>query len=104
MSDFYFVTSIAVIALGIVLIVAQLRLFSIDKTLKAILSQIRSDKKSYDFDLKMLLFELRGDKAAAEQLEEDRKQLSDEARAEAIKRIKPEVLERLRQQGHLPKQ
>ena len=46
MSDFYFVTSIAVIVLGIVLIVAQLRLFSIDKTLKAILSQIRSDKKS----------------------------------------------------------
>jgi hypothetical protein len=47
---------------GIVLIVAQLKLFSIDKTLKAILSQVQSDRRAYEHNnMKMLLFELRSD-------------------------------------------
>lgn len=104
MSDFYFVISVAVVVLGIVLVVAQLRLFSIDRTLQSILSQIQSEHKSHDFHLKMILFMLRGDRVAADQLEDERNRLSAESRAEEIKRIKPQVLERLRQDGRLPKE
>ena len=104
MSDFYFLFSIIVLVLSVILIVAQLKLFSIDKTLKTILTQAESDRRASDYNMEMLLFELRGDKKSAQDLEVDRKSSSDAAREEAKRSIKPEVLERLRQKGLLPEE
>jgi cell division protein FtsL len=80
MSDFYFLFSIIVLVLSIILIVAQLKLFSIDKTLKSILAQVQSDRRASEYNMKMLLFEIRGDSKSAAQLEADRKASSDAAR------------------------
>ena len=90
------------VAVIVGLIAAQLKLFSINRTLIAILTELRADKRGPDkrateYTLKMILFQLRGDKHALEQLEQEHNVVSDS------KQIKPEVLERLRQKGMLPK-
>jgi len=49
--------------LAIILIVAQLKMFSIHSTLKDILSEVRGGRRDTEHALKMILFELRGGKA-----------------------------------------
>jgi hypothetical protein len=46
--------------LAIVLVVAQLKMFSIHSTLKDILSEVRGSRRDIEHALKMILFELRG--------------------------------------------
>ena len=56
------------VALAIVLIVAQFKMFSIDRTLKNLLTEVRGVRRETENGFKMILLELRQDKRPIERV------------------------------------